>query len=181
MDVTVTSELVCKFERLMPGANASEMSFLFSYGQKGGRLTVADYVTGENPVIDVSIDKTFKDAFLYVFYVDGNTSKVIHLLPYQDRPDNIIALAGKEGENDFRVRILYPADDVAVGQRGFLVGPPYGTNILVAVASPTAFLESMLPRNDSAELFLDDLINALKRAETSDFIVTREFFTTREE
>ncbi|MEM7059637.1 MAG: protein kinase, partial [Pseudomonadota bacterium] len=168
LDVTVTSELVCKFERLMPGANAPEMGFLFSYGQKGGRLTAADYIAGENPVIDVSIDKSYKDSFLYVFYVDGNTSKVIHLLPYKDRPENVVARAGDESENDYRVRILYPASDVAVGKRGFLVGPPYGTNILVAVASPTAFLEAMLPRNDAAELFLDDLIDALKRAATSD-------------
>ncbi len=181
LNVTVTSELVCKFERLMPGANAPEMGFLFSYGKKGGRLTEADYVAGENPVIDVSIGKSYKDSFLYVFYVDGNTSKVIHLLPYKDRPENVISRAGEEGDNDYRIRILYPANDVAVGKRGFLVGPPYGTNILVAVASPTAFLESMLPRNDAAELFLDDLIDALKRAATSDFIVTREFFTTREE
>lgn len=181
LDVTITSELVCKFERLMPAANSPELSFLFSYGQKDGAPSVPEFVAGENPVIDVSIEKAYSDAFLYVFYVDGNTSKVIHLLPYKDRPDNAVASAGEESDTDYRVRILYPATDVEVGKRGFLVGPPFGTNILIAVASRTAFLEAMLPRNDAAELFLDDLIDALRRSSNAEFVVTREFLTTREE
>ena len=181
LDLTVTSELVCKVERLMPLRNSPALRFDFSYGQKEGTLASASYVGGDNPVVDLDISGDYADAFLFVFYVDGNTGKVIHLLPYQDRPDNLVKEAGAPEGGNYRVRILYPAADVKVGQRGFLVGPPYGTNILVAVASPEAFLENMLPRNDQAELFLEDLVSALSRAETTDYIVSREFFTTQEE
>ncbi|MEL6476008.1 MAG: protein kinase [Pseudomonadota bacterium] len=181
LDLTVTSDLVCKVERLMPLRNSPDLRFGFSYGQKDGALDSADYVAGDNPVVDLDIGGAFAESFLFVFYVDGNTGKVIHLLPYQDRPDNLVNQAGVREGDRWRVRILFPAEDVKVGQRGFLVGPPFGTNILVAVASPEAFLENMLPRNDQAELFLEDLVAALSRAETTDYIVSREFFTTREE
>lgn len=180
LDLTVASELVCRVERLLPGANAPELDFVFSYGQKEGSLVNAAYVANENPVVDVMVAESHEADFLYVFYVDGNTRKVIHLLPYKDRPQNKVNLAGVKEKDEYRVRILFPAGDVKVGQRGFLVGPPYGTNILVAVASPRAFLEEMLPRNDTADLFLEDLVDALSRAETTNYVVSREFFTTAE-
>ncbi|MEM9783764.1 MAG: protein kinase [Pseudomonadota bacterium] len=180
-DFTVASELVCKVERLMPQANSPKLTFSFSYGQKDGGPDAGQFVAGENPVVDLQVSPDYADAFLYVFYVDGNTEKVIHLLPYKDRPENRVDRAGESDGDDYSVRILYPAADVKVGQRGFLVGPPFGTNILVAVASPRQFLDAMLPRNDTASLFLDDLVGALTRAETTEFVVSREFFTTTEE
>ncbi|MCL5777320.1 serine/threonine-protein kinase [Limibaculum sp. FT325] len=179
-DLTITSELVCKVERLLPRGNAPQLSFAFSYGQKEGAPTAGYFVSGDNPVIDVRVDQSYADAYLYVFYVDGNTGKVIHLLPYKDRPENRVDKAGTRDGDHYAVRVLFPAKDVAVGRRGFLVGPPYGTNIFVAVASPRAFLDQMLPRNDAAELFLEDLVASLSRAETTEYIVSREFFTTRE-
>ncbi|MEM6972953.1 MAG: protein kinase [Pseudomonadota bacterium] len=181
-DFTVASELVCKVERLMPQANSPKLTFEFGYGDKDGQPDGGQYVAGENPVVDLRIAPDYADAFLYVFYVDGNTEKVIHLLPYKDRPENRVdrAGAGVSEDDDFRVRILYPASDVKVGQRGFRVGGPFGTNILVAVASPRQFLDAMLPRNDTASLFLEDLVDALTRAETTEFVVSREFFTTSE-
>ncbi|MEM0921615.1 MAG: protein kinase [Pseudomonadota bacterium] len=180
LDLTVASELVCKVERLMPGSNSPDLSFDFSYGEQPGKPDSPDYLIGENPVVDLSIGAEYGETYLFVFYVDGNTGKVIHLLPYQDRPENLVNKAGEKTGERWRVRLLYPAADVTVGQRGFRVGPPYGTNILVAVASPEAFLENMMPRDDQAELFLEDLVAALTRAETTDYIVSREFFTTRE-
>ncbi|MEM7239612.1 MAG: hypothetical protein AAF501_17540, partial [Pseudomonadota bacterium] len=180
LDLSIASELVCKVERLLPGVNAPDLTFAFSYGQKAGEPVGANFIQGENPVVDLTISDSYADAFLYVFYVDGNTSKVIHLLPYKDRPENLIEKAGDKEGDRYNVRVLFPASDVKVGQRGFLVGPPYGTNILVAVASPRAFLEQLLPRNDTAELFLEDLVEALTRAETTEYIVTREFFATTE-
>lgn len=180
LDLSIASEMVCKVERLLPQANAPQLTFGFSYGQKDGGPEGAKFIQGDNPVVDLSIADSYADAFLYVFYIDGNTSKVIHLLPYKDRPENQIDKAGAKDGDRYNVRVLYPASDVKVGQRGFLVGPPYGTNILVAVASPRAFLERLLPRNDTAELFLEDLVEALTRAETTEYIVTREFFSTTE-
>ncbi|MEM6549194.1 MAG: protein kinase [Pseudomonadota bacterium] len=179
LDLAVASKLVCQVERLMPRANAPQLNFRFAYGRKAGGPQAATYLQGENPVIDVSVDKSFGTAFLYVFYVDGNTGKVIHLLPYKDRTENRVAEAGEDMGARYDVRILFPASDVAVGKRGFLVGPPFGTNILVAVASEQNFLDQLFPRNDAAELFLEDLIEALRRARSTEYVITREFFTTR--
>ncbi len=135
------------------------------------RLNQADgtYREGERLILEVQA-RMAGAQYLYVDYIDGDGA-VAHLLP-------------NEAARDHRVRA---GDSLILGDgpegtsfRVYRAAPPYGDNLLLAVASSTALFEGLRPEVEPLAKYLPALQKALENAgETgARTAVGKIFFTT---
>jgi eukaryotic-like serine/threonine-protein kinase len=103
------------------------------------------YKGGDKLLIAASATSAF-DGYLYVDYFDRE-GNVIHLLPARDNPNNELR-AGQ------RVR---------VGSDQYVIGPPFGPDLVVAISSPTP-LFPLRTDLETADFYLPVLTKALTDA-----------------
>ena len=104
------------------------------------------YREGDHLLIGVTAPEF--DGYLYLDYYDAAEKYVVHLLPNEMRPDN-------------RVRA---GQQVVIGslpqeQANYRVSPPFGSNLLIAIASPEPLFNRHRPH---VEQQADDYVAALR-------------------
>ena len=104
------------------------------------------YRDGDQLVVDVT-SQIPAERFLYVSYVDKE-GNVLHLLPKPGTTDNKAA-AGRTfrfGQN-----------------KEYMISPPYGTDMIIAVASPVRLFDSMRPEEETGATYFADLQASLRK------------------
>ena len=104
------------------------------------------YRDGDQLVVDVT-SQIPGERFLYVSYVDKD-GNILHLLPKAGGPDNK-ASAGKTfrfGQN-----------------KEYMISPPYGTDMIIAVASPVRLFGSVRPEEETGAKYFADLQGSLRK------------------
>ena len=105
------------------------------------------YRDGDQLVVNVT-SHLGQDRFLYVSFVDKEGS-VLHLLPKPGRADNRAA-TGKT---------------LSFGQqKEYMIGPPFGTDMIIAVASPVKLFDSVRPEEEPGAQYFADLQAALRKS-----------------
>ena len=143
----VLNEPVCEIEAMLPPPQENGMELLYSYGQREGSLGFKPFREGENPVIDVLIPEG-TEGFLYAFYVDAE-GQVFHLLPHLSRQSHTVPPLGELVDGKLKIRLTYPILEASTEKLGFRVVAPFGTNMVVAVLSPSPLFDGLRPRAES--------------------------------
>jgi hypothetical protein len=110
------------------------------------------YLAGDHLLIGVTAPDF--DGYLYLDYYDAAEKYVVHLLPNEMRPDN-------------RVRA---GQQIVVGtlpqeKKSYEVRPPFGSNLLVAIASPEPLFDRPRPLVEQpADEYVAALRSSLERA-----------------
>lgn len=108
------------------------------------------YRDGERMFIDVSNASLF-DGHLSVSFIDKE-GNVVHLFPMPLLPDNAVS----SGES------------VALGaEREYLIGPPFGDDMLIAISSPTPLFATPRAEVESAADYLPALARALESSDAA--------------
>ncbi|MGE0119205.1 MAG: protein kinase [Dongiaceae bacterium] len=110
------------------------------------------YREGDHLLIGVTAPSSY-DGYLYVDYFDAAEGYVVHLLPNEMRRDNN-ARAGQQ------IVIGTLPQEVAK----YTVSPPFGSNLLIAVASRTPLFEGLRPQVEQADKYLAALRSSLDDA-----------------
>jgi hypothetical protein len=93
------------------------------------------------------------DGYLYIDYVDGADDAVVHLSPNDIRPDDLVPKGSKVKIGTLR------AED-------YVIGPPYGTSLIVAISSPVRLFAGPRPKQEKetgAKEYLAELRRQLQR------------------
>lgn len=126
------------------------------------------YTADEKLVVEASAT-THYDGYLYVDFIQHDGT-VLHMLPGPDRMDNAV----KAGE-----RVL-----LGDGAQEYTIAPPYGTEMLVVVSSPTPLFDKDRPQVEKAKEYLGQLKQALdaadQRAGGAKVVSNYTFITTGE-
>jgi hypothetical protein len=94
------------------------------------------------------------DGYLYIDYIDGQEGYVVHLFPNELRPDNAVPAGGRVDIGS----LPKEAED-------YVVRPPFGTNLIIAVSTPEPLFASLRPRVEAqnrAKEYLADLRSRLE-------------------
>jgi hypothetical protein len=108
---------------------------------RGGEKGV--YQEGET--LNVSVTPML-DGYLYVDYIDGQGHYVMHLLPNDFRPDNRV-----------QANRALAFGTSAKEREAYAVGPPFGTNLVIAVLAPQPLFGTQRQFREPAEAYLTDL------------------------
>ena len=97
--------------------------------------------------------------YLYVDYIDS-AGNVVHLLPTPQRPDNSVAA----GES-----VILGTDPAEAerGERYYVMGPPFGRNMLIAMATEEPLFPGPRPEVEDARRYFSDLETALNAVGSS--------------
>lgn len=177
-NMAVLNESVCLIDSMLPVGKSGGIEVEFSYGRKEGEVIGGVYHDGENPVIDLMIPAAY-EGFLYAFYIDSSR-RVNHLLPHQARQGHTLPAIGDVEGIMRRVRVTYPASEVSAATLGFGVVEPYGTNMIVAVLSPTPLFDGLRPRAESLEAFHEALVESVDILEGPQTLIVRRYLVTEE-
>ncbi len=104
------------------------------------------YVGGESLIVEARGTDLY-EGYLYIDYVQ-NDGNVLHMLPFEQMPENAVA----RGQ-----QLLLGAGDAR-----YTLAAPYGTEMLIVVASPVPLFEAMRPEIEPAESYFEDLAEALE-------------------
>lgn len=118
------------------------------------------YAADEKLVIEAEATRAY-DGYLYVDFVQHDGT-VLHLMPGPDRPDNAV----KAGE-----RVI-----LGDGAQEYTVAPPFGTEMLVVISSPTPLFRETRPQVEKADDYMTALRGALDKA--GDQVVSNFAFIT---
>jgi len=104
------------------------------------------YVDGENLVVEARSSGQF-EGYLYIDFIQ-NDGKVLHMLPFEELPQNAVA----------------PGQDLLLGAKDvqYALTAPYGTEMLVIIASPIPLFDAPRAELEPAEGYFKDLILALE-------------------
>jgi len=122
-----------------------------------------DFAAQEKLVVEAEAPALY-DGYLYVDFIQHDGT-VLHMLPGADRTDNAV----KAGE---RVRI-------GDGPQEYTVAPPYGTEMLVVIASPTPLFAKARPQVEQANDYLGALrqaLDAVGQATSGSQVVSNYYF-----
>jgi hypothetical protein len=125
----------------------------------GGAL--GTYFTGQGLKLGVTATAPYEGGYLYVDYVDGQEGYVVHLYPNEFRP----------------IKAIRAGDRMDIGSlpqevQDYVVGPPYGTNLIVAISTPVPLFDQVRPRIErgaAAKAYIADLRGQLRRLSTSGY------------
>ena len=125
----------------------------------GGAL--GTYFTNQGLKLGVTATAPYEGGYLYVDYIDGQEGYVVHLYPNEFRP----------------IKTIRAGDRMDIGSlpqevRDYVVGPPYGTNLVIAISTPVPLFEQMRPRIErdaAAKAYIVELRNQLQRLSTSGY------------
>lgn len=106
------------------------------------------FAADEKLVVEAGATTLF-DGYLYVDFVQHDGT-VLHMLPGPDRAGNAV----KAGE-----RVL-----LGNGTQEYTIAPPYGTEMLVVISSPTPLFKEARPQVEKADAYLAALRTALDGA-----------------
>lgn len=110
----------------------------------------SQFAADEKLVIEAEATGEY-DGYLYVDFVQHDGT-VLHLMPGPDRP----SAAVKAGE-----RVV-----LGDGPQQYTIAPPYGTEMLVAISSPTPLFKGARPQVEKVDTYLAALRGALDAAGT---------------
>ncbi len=119
----------------------------------GGAAGTGTYFEGESLKIGVTATSAY-DGYLYIDYIDGQEGYVVHLFPNELRPDNAV----RAGTRIDIGSLPQEADD-------YIVRPPFGTNLIVAISTPEPLFPMLRPRveaQEKAQKYLADLRRQLQ-------------------
>ena len=95
---------------------------------------------------------TLFDGYLYIDFIDKQGS-VFHLFPTDRRPNNRV-VRGQEV-------IVGGGPDNHPGDLNLVIDPPFGTDMIVAISSPTPLFPGLRPFEEPASTYLQSLSEAL--------------------
>ncbi len=176
LNLAVLNAPVCMIEQMLPSTSSIGIEIAYSYGNKAGFVVDGVYHAGENPVIDVVLPAA-RVGFFYGFYIDAE-GQVFHLLPHNQRPNNVLPTIGT-AENGVRtVRLAFPADEATTEKLGFNVIEPYGTSMIVVMVTKTPLFNNLRPRAESVEAFREALAGAMGVVSDGQTLVTSRYLVT---
>jgi hypothetical protein len=108
------------------------------------------YHDGDHLLVTVTAPST-ADGYLYVGYVDSGEKQVVHLLPNDLRSDNHV-IAGQQ--------VVIGKMPQEFARYGFQ--PPYGTNLVIAIATRQPLFDAPLSKVSELWQFLPKLTRALQ-------------------
>jgi serine/threonine protein kinase len=156
---SVTDELVvhswpfCEMLKLLQQYKTSNYSLTvgtqLEINKPNGR-----YSEGEFLVVNAIAGQSF-DGYLYIDYLD-HEGTVVHMLPTPDRENNAVRAGQK---------IVVGAEEHQTPVAShYKIGPPHGSNLLVAIASEQALFDAPRPQMESARDYFAALGAALQSA-----------------
>ncbi|MDT1062323.1 protein kinase [Paracoccus sp. CPCC 101403] len=149
LDLEVLNPTLCLMDANTPSAEPAGLVFTFGYGDRPDPNPKAQYVVGDNPVIDLTLPADLKDGYLYVSVLDVS-GNVFHLLPNVNRQENRIRDLG-----DGPLRLSYGLEQAKGSDRlAFTVdGSSLGKTRLIALISDQPLFDSLRPITESAESY----------------------------
>ena len=96
------------------------------------------------------------DGYLYVDYID-NGGDVVHLFPTPRRPDNRV----RAGE---QVTLGVPKSRAEPGERFYVIGPPFGPNMILVTSSPVPLFDRQRAEAEKAADYVPALDAAMAAA-----------------
>ncbi len=117
---------ICSVLNALPPLGSDGFTVSLGYGDRADPNAAGQYVTGENPVIDLTVPQGA--GFLSVVVIDGS-GQVLHLLPGNSQPD-----PGK-------LRVAFPLAEAGVGRPSLVVNPAALGVALILVLRSEAALE----------------------------------------
>ena len=145
-------------------AEAQDFGLKMQLSKPGARPV---YYQGENLVIDIQTPKAFA-SHVYIDYY-ASDGYVGHLFPNPIdflnafEPDHSLTLG--QGE----------------GQQALLIAPPSGLELITVIASKTPLFEPLRFDSESAQVYIDNLRQALDRLTESDMAATFNFLMNSEQ
>ena len=105
------------------------------------------FIEGEKVL--VKVNQASFDAYIYVdyYFVDGN---MVHIFPHPNEPDS--------------GRLIRAGEQIEIGHtpEGWIVGAPYGQELITVISSPTPLYEGVLSDSGKAEDYLPRLRQMLE-------------------
>ena len=112
------------------------------------------YFEGNNLVVRATATQLY-DGYLYIDFIDKE-GNVYHLFPTDSRPENRVSPGG--------MIVVGGGSGGFPGDPHLVINPPFGTDMIVAVSSPTPLFSEVLPFEEPASTYLQSLSEALAAA-----------------
>lgn len=113
------------------------------------------YTEGDSLIVRATATNRF-DGYLYVDYID-NGGDVVHLFPTPRRPDNRV----RAGE---QVTLGVPKSRAEPGERFYVIGPPFGPNMILVTSSPVPLFDRQRAEAEKAADYVPALDAAMAAA-----------------
>ena len=158
LDTEVLNPSLCLVENYLPEVPKGGIDVVFRDGASGPEMPAADYVVGQNPVIDVIIPEDMFTGYLSVSIVDVS-GDVFHMLPNIGRPDNSVLTLRDFKDGKVPLRIAYGKDeDKPEGALAIEVDDSaLGKSKILVIASEAPLFRQMRPTVESAVGFAEAL------------------------
>ncbi len=115
---------ICAVLNTLPPLGSGEVAVSLGYGDRADPNAAGRYVTGENPVIDLTVPEGA--GYLSVAILDGS-GQVLHLLP------------GNSQANEGKMRVAFPVAEAGVGRSALVVNlAGLGLAMILVLRSETA-------------------------------------------
>jgi serine/threonine-protein kinase len=161
LDVEVLNPTLCLIDDALPAAPTGGFDVEFRIGPDAAEHPSAQYLVGENPVIDIVIPAEATTGYLFVSALDVSGS-VFHLLPNLLVKDNSIEGIRQGRTGPISLRLAHPLADAADGKKlAFLVDDSaLGKTRIVMIHAQTQIFDGLRPTTESAGGYADALRQA---------------------
>lgn len=158
LDVEVLNPTLCLIDAALPAAPNGGFDVEFRIGPDASPHPSAQYLVGENPVIDIVIPAEATSGFLFVSALDVSGS-VFHLLPNLLEKDNSIEAIRQGRSGPISLRLAHPLADAADGKKlAFLVDDrALGKTRVVIIHAQDQIFDGLRPTTESAGGYADAL------------------------
>lgn len=160
IDTNILNSTLCLIESVMPKAPSSAIDIAFFQGDQGNAPNPnAEFIVGENPVIDVELPAGTIDGYLSVSVLDVS-GNVFHLLPNINRQDNSVAALRNGTEGPMSIRVAYSITEAqSNGGLAFRVDDStLGKTKILAIHSSEPLFSEMRPTSESALSYSEALL-----------------------
>ena len=182
VDVTVLNSDICAIRDVLPLERTGDMSIRLANGRDGSANLTGVFRTGENPVVDVLVPSTRRNAFLWVMVVD-NTGKVFHVLPNINETELRIEALGIIEGGLRKITVLHPRSALALDPKKLVVeviSGSYGKSEVIAVLSQRPLFDGRRPRDESVISVKEALTEALAGRETEIISIATRIIDSRQ-
>ena len=158
LDVEVLNPTLCMIDSALPLAPSGGFDVDFRIGPNATEHPSAQYLVGENPVIDIVIPAYVTSGFLFVSALDVS-GNVFHLLPNLFVKDNNIVTLRQGQTGAVSVRLAHPVADTVDGNNlGFVVDDSaLGKTRVIIIHAQDQIFDGLRPTTESAGGYADAL------------------------
>jgi serine/threonine-protein kinase len=164
LNLTVANPFVCRIVDVLAPQDGADMRFAYTLAATGQVNNTNDFRPDDIPIIDLMVPADM-GGHVAVFLSD-NEGAVLHLMPYQERPEHRLSEVGRQVGGRRQIRVAFAPGDPECPQACALslANPPFGISFVYAVVTDEPLFRDMRFRVENVEDFAPALSRAISQA-----------------